>query len=245
MDRLCGSYLRKKMALDGTPVEVAYVCQDFSSIPDFYKVPPQRTKPFGTVHALLCAADVVQEPCCVINADDYYGAGAYQTMYETLQHLAQEGQAAMVAYQLSKTASLHGAVSRGICSVEGEWLTGVKETKNIQLYPDGRIRDLRADSDLDPESVVSMNFWGFMPSVFPVLQEYFHAFLHEIAAEDLTAECLLPVMVDSLLKQNRLEVRVLSSADQWFGMTYQEDRAAVSGEILRLHRQGAYPETLK
>ena len=245
MDRLCGDYLREKVALDGSPLEVEYVLQDFSSVPSFYKIPAERTKPFGTVHALLCAADAVKEPFCVINADDYYGADAYQTMYDTLLQMPEAGKAAMVGYLLKNTASLHGTVSRGVCKVEGDKLRAVHETKKIQLYADGSLKDLERDRELDPESVVSMNFWGFMPSVFPLLKEYFDYFLRELAGEDLKAECLLPVMVDYEMKQGNLEVSVLQSHDKWFGMTYQEDRKIVAKELVQLHEEQVYPESLR
>ena len=245
MDRLCGDYLRKKTALDGNPVEVEYVFQDFSSVPGFYQIPEGRTKPFGTVHALLCAADVVKEPFCVINADDYYGTDAYRSVYNALLRLPTQGKAAMVGYLLKNTASLHGTVSRGVCAVEEEQLRAVRETKNIQLYPDGSLKDLAEDRELDPESVVSMNFWGFMPSIFPTLKEYFQDFLREEAGQDLKAECLLPVMVDHEMKRGELEVSVLQSGDKWFGMTYQEDRPIVAEELKRLHARGQYPESLR
>ena len=245
MDRLCGDYLRKKTALDGNPVEVEYVFQDFSSVPKFYTIPEERTKPFGTVHALLCAADVVKEPFCVINADDYYGPDAYKTIYDALLQLPAEGKATMVGYLLKNTASLHGTVSRGVCAVEEKRLRAVRETKKIQLYPDGSLKDLEKDQALDPDSVVSMNFWGFMPSIFSTLREYFDYFLRELAGQDLKAECLLPVMVDYEMKQGALEVSVLQSVDKWFGMTYQEDRAIVVEELRRLHEQGLYPESLR
>lgn len=245
MDRLCGDYLRNKTALDGTPVEVEYVFQDFSSVPSFYQIPEERTKPFGTVHALLCAADTVKEPFCVINADDYYGKNAYKTIYDALLQLPVEGKAAMVGYLLKNTASLHGTVSRGVCTVEDEQLRGVRETKKIQLYPDGSLRDLEGDRELAPESVVSMNFWGFMPSIFSRLKDYFDYFLRELAGEDLKAECLLPVMVDYEMKQGELEVSVLQSRDKWFGMTYQEDRPVVAEALKRLHAAGQYPESLR
>ena len=245
MDRLCGDYLREKVALDGSPLEVEYVLQDFSSVPSFYEIPAERTKPFGTVHALLCAADAVKEPFCVINADDYYGADAYQTMYDTLLQMPEAGKAAMVGYLLKNTASLHGTVSRGVCKVEGDKLRAVHETKKIQLYADGSLKDLERDRELDPESVVSMNFWGFMPSVFPLLKEYFDYFLRELAGEDLKAECLLPVMVDYEMKQGNLEVSVLQSHDKWFGMTYQEDRKIVGKELEQLHAAQVYPESLR
>ncbi len=251
VEGLCGGYLRRKTALDGRPVEVAFACQDFSSIPDFYTIPAERSRPFGTVHALLCAESCVQGPCCVINADDYYGADAYRTMYRALNTLPETGRAAMVGYLLKNTASLHGSVSRGVCTMEDGRLRAIHETKKIRLCADGSLRDLTADRLLNPEAVVSMNFWGFMPSVFPALHRYFEDFLRDLlqarreGREDLAAECLLPVMVDHLIRTGALEVDVLRSADRWFGMTYQEDRALVAGELRRLHGEGIYPESLR
>ena len=245
MHRLCGDYLAGKTANDGSPVEVAYAFQDFSSLPDFYTVPPERTKPFGTVHALLCAESVVREPCCVINADDYYGLDAYRTMYRALQALPESGKATMVGYLLKNTASLHGTVSRGVCAVEDGKLVSVQETKKIQLYPDGSLRDLAEDVPLDPDSVVSMNYWGFMPSIFPELRAYFERFLRGEGGRNIKSECLLPVMVDDLMREGRLEVSVLHSADKWFGMTYQEDRAVVAEELRKLHENGTYPDSLR
>ena len=245
MERLCGCYLRKKTAKDGSLVEVAYAFQDFSSVPDFYTIPEERTKPFGTVHALLCAAGVVDGPCCVINADDYYGIDAYKTIYDELMRLPESGKATMVGYLLKNTASLHGTVSRGVCTVEDGKLVSVHETKNIQLYPDGGLRDLERDLALDPDSVVSMNFWGFMPSIFPVLREYFENFLRSEDGKDTKSECLIPVMVDALMRRDELEVSVFQSADHWFGMTYQQDRETVAEELRRLHEEGVYPESLR
>lgn len=245
MERLCGGYLRRKTARDGSPVEVAYAFQDFSSVPSFYAIPAERTKPFGTVHALLCAADVVDGPCCVINADDYYGIDAYRTIYEELVKLPADGRAAMVGYLLKNTASLHGTVSRGVCTVEGGRLRSVREALKIQLYPDGSLRDLAEGQDLAPDTVVSMNFWGFAPSIFPALQDYFEEFLRHEAGDDIKAECLLPVMVDHQMRAGKLEVSVLSSADRWFGMTYQQDREVVAEELKKLHAAGAYPEDLR
>lgn len=242
---LCGDRLSQKTARNGAPVEVAYAFQDFSSLPEFYAPPPERTKPFGTVHALLCAADVVHEPCCVINADDYYGIDAYRAMHEELINLPAKGRAAMVGYLLKNTASLHGTVSRGICTVENGRLRSVRETKKIQLYPDGTLLDLTVDQALDPESPVSMNYWGFMPSIFPVLERYFADFLRGEGGRDPKSECLLPIMVDDLLRIGELEVSVLRSADKWFGMTYREDRESVAEELRKLHRAGAYPEDLR
>ena len=245
MEELCGGYLRRRTALDGSPVEVAYAYQDFSSVPAFYAIPAGRTKPFGTVHALLCAADAVREPFCVINADDYYGIDAYRTIYQELLRLPESGRGTMVGYRLKNTASLHGTVSRGICSAEGGKLRSIREALKVQLYPDGTLRDLAEDRALEPGTVVSMNFWGFTPSIFPALRAYFEDFLRTQAGDDLKAECLLPVMVGHELDAGRLEVTVLQSADRWFGMTYHEDRARVAEELKKLHDAGAYPETLR
>ena len=245
MERLCGGYLRNKTAKDGSPIEVAYAFQDFSSVPDFYTIPEGRTKPFGTVHALLCAADVVDGPCCVINADDYYGIDAYKTIYEELVRLPEQGKATMVGYLLKNTASLHGTVSRGVCTVKGGKLQSVREALKVQLYPDGSLRDLAEDRELSPDTIVSMNFWGFAPSIFPALKEYFEGFLRNEAGDNIKAECLLPVMVDNQMQAGKLEVSVLHSTDKWFGMTYQEDRETAAAELRRLHEEGAYPESLR
>lgn len=245
MRRLCGDYLARKTALDGTPVEVAYVFQDFTSVPDFYRIPPERTKPFGTVHALLCAEPEVDGPFCVINADDYYGVDAYRTIYEELVKLPAEGKGTMVGYLLKNTASLHGTVSRGICKVKDGKLDTIQEALKVQLYPDGHLTDLDTDTDLAPDTVVSMNFWGFMPSIFPALRTYFENFLRGLPDDAVKAECLLPLMVGEEVKAGRMTVSVLHSKDRWFGMTYREDRARVAEDLRQLHESGVYPPSLR
>ena len=244
MDHLTG-YLKNRKTADGRPVQVAYVYQDFSSVPAFYRIPERRTKPFGTVHALLCAEPEVDGPFCVINADDYYGVDAYRTIYEELVKLPAGGKATMVGYLLKNTASLHGTVSRGVCKVKNGKLESIQETLKIQLYPDGHLTDLDTGVDLDPETVVSMNFWGFMPSVFPALRTYFENFLRGLPDDAVKAECLLPVMVGEELKAGRMTVSVLNSRDKWFGMTYREDRALVAEDLRKLHEQGVYPPSLR
>ena len=244
MDGLVG-YLKNKRTADGRPVEVAFVYQDFTSVPSFYRIPEGRTKPFGTVHALLCAEPAVDGPFCVINADDYYGVDAYRTIYEELMRLAPSGESTMVGYLLKNTASLHGTVSRGVCRVKDGKLDSIQETLKIQLYPDGHLTNLDTNADLDPETVVSMNFWGFMPSIFPALRAYFEAFLRGLPDDAVKAECLLPVMVGEELKAGRMTVSVLNSKDKWFGMTYHEDRALVAEDLKKLHEAGVYPPSLR
>lgn len=246
MRTLCGDRIAGLTARDGEPVEVCYAVQDYSSLPAFYTVPAGRTKPFGTTHAVLCARPYVQEPFCVINADDYYGVDAYRAIYQELGRLPQQGKATMVGYLLRNTVSAHGTVSRGVCHVEDGHLTGIHEALKIQLFPDGSIADV-ADGqrhELDGDSVVSMNFWGFSPAIFDGMEQYFHDFLRRVG-DDPKAECLLPTMVGDLLAAGELRVSVLKSADHWFGMTYHEDRARVAQALSKLHETGAYPEELR
>ncbi len=244
MRRICGDYVARRTAADGSRVEVCYAVQDFSGVPDFYQVPPQREKPFGTGHAVLCARPYVSEPFCVINADDYYGVDAYRKIYEKLQKLPRQGAAAMVGYLLKNTVSERGTVSRGVCRVENGRLLGIKETLKIRLEKDGTIAD-EAEGVLAGDTVVSMNFWGFAPSFFEELEKFFYDFLCNEAGENIKAECMLPSLVGKLIGEGRLEVSVLQSGDRWFGMTYHEDRLAVAQELKRLHESGVYPGSLR
>lgn len=216
-----------------------------TTLPAWYTKPAGRTKPFGTAHAVLCTRDIVHEPFCVINADDFYGADAYRTIYAELQRLPETGAAAMVGYLLKNTVTAHGTVSRGVCHVKDGYLSDIRETLKIALLPDGTIRDEDTGAVLDGDTVVSMNFWGFAPSVFDALETYFHDFLHSEAGQSVKAECLLPTMVGDLLAAGELRVSVLKSADRWFGMTYHEDRARVARELIKLHETGVYPEELR
>lgn len=248
VEKLCGAHIRTMRTPQGEPVEVAYVFQDFTSVPSFYQVPEGRTKPFGTVHAALCARGEVSEPFAVINADDYYGVSAYATILERLLMLPRQGKGVMVGYQLKNTVSDYGTVSRGVCRVESGNLCKVKEMLKIKKYPDGHITDTAGEGgevDLDPESVVSMNFWGFTPWIFEEMEEYFTEFLKGLTPEEAKAECLLPVLVDRLITAQKLEIAVLNTDAVWFGVTYQEDRPVVEAALRVLHEQGAYPQSLK
>ena len=238
--RICGDKLSRR-------VEVRYAFQDYASLPEWYAVPEGRVKPFGTVHAVLCARECVDEPFAVINADDYYGVDAFQKMHDFLTSCADPARAAMVGYRLKNTVSIHGAVTRGICRVENGRMADVDEVSKIRLYPDGRVADTSAGEpgrDLDPMALVSMNFWGFQPAIFDMMDRYFQGFLRAADPADLKAECLLPVMVDALLKAGQIQVDVLETEAVWFGVTYQEDRPMVQQALKALHDAGVYPERL-
>ncbi len=248
MEELCGRRVADLTAADGSPVEVCYACQDFSSVPAFYSIPEGRAKPFGTAHAVLCARECVHEPFVVINADDYYGADAFRVIYDELGKLKAEGEAAMVGYRLDKTVSEHGSVTRGVCHVTDGRLDKIVETFKLTLFPDGTIRDVDKDPQGEvyaPDTPVSMNFWGFTPWIFTKLEAYFGAFLRALPAGELKKECLLPSMVGELIEKGELSVRVLHSDAKWFGMTYHEDKDAVTAALRSLHDAGVYPPSLR
>ena len=226
-------------------VKVSYAFQEYDSLPGGFVPPEGRTKPYGTVHAVLCAKDLIREPFAVINADDYYGKGAFAAMRSSLCSLPDTGRASMVGYRLRNTVSENGHVTRGVCEVDASGgLAGVKETYKIILMPDGTIRDTENDVPLDPKSLVSMNFWGFTPWIFTAGEAYLEAFLKSLDPLEMKKEYPLPVMVDRMMRENRLKVDVLSTEASWFGVTYQEDKAFVAGELLKLHGGGYYPAKL-
>ena len=221
-------------------IDVRYAFQDFSSVSA--TVPEGRVKPFGTVHAALCARAHVDEPFAVINADDFYGAEAFEGMYGflTSPHAENCTCAAMMGYKLKNTVSENGVVTRGVCTAEGEWLSHVREVKNVRLCEDGRIVNEETGEELDPDSPVSMNFWGFGTRVFDLLDAEFRRFLTEIREGDLKAEYLLPVFVDEQLHKDTMRVRMLTTGAVWFGVTYQEDRPKVAAALKELHDRGVY-----
>ena len=246
IETLCGDLVASCKDQDGNPVEVCYAFQDFSSVPSFYQIPADRTKPFGTVHAVLCAEKYINEPFAVVNADDYYGVDGFSSMNQCLQTL-KDGEACMVGYYLKNTVSENGTVTRGVCSQENGLLTKVTETFKIQPFADGTIRDTATSEEgviLDPNALVSMNFWGFVPGVFKQMEAYFDSFLRGLAPDAIKAECLLPIMVDDLMRKKEMIVRVLSTNATWFGITYPQDKPYVQQELKKLHDQGVYPPSL-
>ncbi len=236
--RLCGDRMAAK-------TDVCYAIQSFRDIPSFYAFPAGRTKPFGTVHAVLSAAPYIDRPFAVINADDYYGKDAFAKIYAGLQTLPETGGANMVGYRLKNTVSRYGSVTRGVCTAENGLLRSVEETYNISPWSDGSIHSGEEEAPLDPEALVSMNFWGFMPAIIPRMQEYFETFLRSLPADEIKKECLLPTMVDDLIQAGELSVNVLATDAQWFGVTYRDDREKAMLALQKLHQEGAYPKTLR
>ena len=246
MDQMFRELVGDKIA---QKVQVAYSYQEYDSLPGGFVPPPERTKPYGTVHAVMCAKDQIHEPFAVINADDYYGKDAFTAMADSLKHLRNEkNKASMVAYYLKNTVSKNGHVTRGVCSTDSEGhLLKVTETYSILPFPDGTIRDIHDNPEgviMDPDALVSMNLWGFAPDFFDAGISYLDKFLKDSSGDPLKKECLLPALVDTLMHTSGLQVDVLSTNAVWFGVTYKEDKDYVAGELRKLHENGSYPPVL-
>ncbi len=222
-------------------VRVDYAVQDYSSLPEWYSLPADRTKPFGTVHAVLCAKEVIRGSFVTVNADDYYGKEAFRIAHRLLCELQGKGEACMVPYILANTMSENGGVTRGICRLENGMLQEVTETREIH-YENGTI--VGEFGSLGGDEKVSMNMWGFHDAFLEDMDAYFKDFLRVLPDGEIKAECLLPIMVQQFLSEKRLAVRAEESHDHWFGITYQADRETVKQELLRLHEGGAYPNSL-
>ena len=233
----------------GNRIETAYAFQELTDLPAGFTVPEGRTKPWGTGHAVLCARDLIKEPFAVINADDYYGKQAYQLLHRRLTEQeeipGEPMRICMAGFRLKNTLSEHGSVTRGLCEVTDGQLTKVTETREIYKTPEGA--ESHSDGQriaLDPERLVSMNMWGLTPEFVQTLSAGFEDFLAGIPEGNLKAEYLLPEIIDGMLRRKQLQVDVLESSDTWFGMTYQEDRAAVTEALAQLTKQGVYPDGL-
>ena len=236
----CGKRLEKHVRLD-------YAFQSFDSLPDWYTMPQGRVKPYGTVPCVLSAAEKIPGRFAVVNADDYYGPGAYTLMLSELNALPETGKACMVAYKLKNTVSDFGTVTRGVCTLEGGLMTSVEETSNIGRAPDGSIRSFAQSEEgriMDTESAVSMNMWGFTPWALGEMDRYFIDFLRSPAGADIKGECLLPTMVGDMILAGTLSVDAATTDESWFGMTYKEDRATTAEMLGKLTREGKYPEVL-
>ena len=230
-------------------VEVEYAYQELNDIPErFLKKTEGRKKPWGTGQAILCCKDVVEEPFLVINADDYYGKEAYREAYAYLTGRKDDNayEACMVGFVLKNTLSDNGGVTRGVCKVdEHRMLSEIVETSNIVKTAEGAaVQTEDGAVPIDVESEVSMNMWGLSPKFFEVLDKGFDEFLEKLDPENLKGEYLLPTIIGDLLKEGEMKVEVRKSHDEWFGVTYKEDKPDVVASIQKLIKDGVYPEKL-
>ena len=229
-------------------MEVAYVFQKLTDIPAGYEVPDGRVKPWGTGHAVLCAAPEIDGPFVVINADDYYGRDAFRKLYDFLTTTEDDEKFryAMVGYVLENTLTDHGHVARGVCVTdENQYLTGINERTHIEKRDGGAAYtedDGKNWVSLPVTATVSMNMWGFSKSLLQELKEGFADFFeHQVPQNPLKGEYFLPSAVNKLLDEDRATVTVLKSLDKWYGVTYKEDKAVVVEAIRRMEEDGRYP----
>lgn len=236
--------------LAGSPMEIRYAYQELWMLPEGYSVPEGRVKPFGTGHALICAGAQIDPdtPFLVINADDFYGREAFKTMFDYLSANTDLYGYCMVGYQLSKTVTDHGSVARGVCQTdENHCLTTVTERTRIEKYEGGIhfTEDGKNWQDLPGDTVVSMNFLGFMPSFLEEAKARFPAFLDKALAENpMKGEYFLPSIVQQLLTEGKATMKVLTSHDQWYGVTYAADKPVVAEALKKMTEDGVYPEKL-
>ena len=220
-------------------IQVEFAFQDLHDLPDGFTCPEGRNKPWGTGHAILAAADLIHEPFVAINGDDFYGRESFKVVAD--YYLSGADDFSMVAFQLDKTLSTFGGVTRGLCTVKEGKLDTVIETGELQRTEQGVTSD--RNIKLDGSEPVSMNVWGFTPVLFKYLKTMFVEFLND-EGNELKSEYLIPSVVNDLIKSGREDVHVLRSASSWFGVTYKDDRPFVMGEIQKLIDRGTYPKQL-
>ena len=228
------------------PVEVVFQATD--KLPEGYTCPEDRTKPWGTNHAVLMGKDVINEPFAVINADDFYGRNAFEVIAKELSRPRdKKGDYCMVGFRVGNTMTENGSVARGVCETSPEGLlTSVVERTAISYAPDGRIvftDENGVEQTLTPNTPVSMNLWGFTPDYFDYSEREFKRFLDK-DINTPKAEFFIPLCIDTLIKNGEATVKVLDTDSRWFGVTYAADRPGVVEKFAELHRQGLYPEKL-
>jgi NDP-sugar pyrophosphorylase family protein len=226
-------------------VAVDYVFQDLHAHINGFQVPADRTKPWGTAHAVLCARDVVKEPFAVINADDFYGRDAFEKAYQFLTTDCNDKTYAIIGYELAKTLSENGSVSRGVCQVDPSGnLSGIQERTNIFRDGDQIVFEDAVGKHVVPtDSKVSMNFWCFSPGVFGYSEQLFHDFI-ETQGQNPKSEFFIPIVADKFTQQGEGVIQVIPTSSQWFGVTYKEDAPGVQASLDALVQAAAYPSNL-
>ena len=229
-------------------MDVRYAFQRMDDLPEGYSIPAGRTKPWGTAQAALAAQHLIDGPFAIINADDYYGPEAFHVIYDYLCAHPDGDEYAMVAYRLENTVTDFGHVARGVCQVGADGcLTGIVERTHIEKGPPPRFTEDGGATwtQLPGDAMVSMNFWGFTPTLLDHARRRFPDFLDRALAENpMKAEYLLPTLVGRLIAEGEASVRALSSGDKWYGVTYKQDKPAVAAAIARMTREGLYPDRL-
>ena len=222
-------------------MDVAYAYQDVNDLPEPFKAPEERTKPWGTTHALLTTEPFIDGPFMVINADDFYGRESYKIMYDFLTKEISDDNYCMVGYQLANTLTDNGSVTRGVCQTdENGYLTKLVEMQKIKRVNGEAVAETEEGDVVLENGVASMNFWGFNASIFPKLREKFVEFLQEHGNE-LKSESVIPTAVGELIKEGRANVKVLTTDAQWFGVTYPQDKDQVVRRIASYKVDGVYP----
>ncbi len=229
-------------------VELCYAFQQPDVLPEGFAVPEGRTKPWGTAHAVLCAKEKVHTPFAVINADDFYGRKAFEAICRFLNEKHDENEHAMVGYRVENTLTENGSVARGICEVDGQGrLLSITERTKVEPRPGGAAftEDGQEYTFVPAGTRVSMNLWGFQPSILKEIEKRFPAWLRENLPHDpLKCEYFLPLIPNALLREKRGSVRVLDTQEKWYGVTYREDMPRVRAAIAEMKRHGVYPEEL-
>ena len=227
------------------PVEIVF--QSIDALPEGFTCPEDRVKPWGTNHAVLMGADVIKEPFAVINADDFYGRDAFAVMAQELMRPREKnGDYCMVAFHVGNTMTENGSVARGVCSVKNGCLQTVVERTAISYDENGDIVYTDENGNLqqlDAETPVSMNLWGFTPDYFDFSKREFTKFLKKNIS-NLKSEFFIPSAVDKLIRRDEATVKVLNTDSKWFGVTYAEDRQGVVEKLAQLHEQGVYPDVM-
>lgn len=243
-EELFKNALTDRIARNGMEIEFAY--QDMNNIPEGFTVPEGREKPWGTTHALLACKGVVNEPFAIINADDFYGRDAYKVIYDYLTTDVADGKYAMVGFKCLNTLTENGTVTRGLCEEKDGNLSHIVEIQKIALQDGHAVYEEDGEwKPIDDDALVSMNFWGFTPKIFDDLEPIFTEFLKEnLEKNPMKCEHVIPTAVGQLVSEDKVTVKMLSSKDKWFGVTYKEDKPDVVAKIAEKKANGEYPDVL-